>query len=194
MTESVKSVIAFVLGAAASAVALNHYYKKKYSDELDVELANTRAYYEEKYGKKNTETTNTIPKAEKNDEKIAATENRPKPAPIKTAQDICTKAGYIDYSRSSESEDPNIEYITPAEYGNGGYDYIELTWREASRTMVDDGQFRFDNWEERVGANFLAHMGEYIDESCYVRNHELKTDYLIELEVDEERNAEEFDW
>ena len=183
MKDLVKSAIAFVIGAAASAAALNSFYKSKYNAALDDEIAKTKAYYaslnscdDNKHVKKEA-----APKKAEKEEFIKAT------VPVVEANRIQRECGYTDYSAfSSKEEEDNdlIEYIPPEECGEE-YDVIVLYWHPETRQLKDDGGFDMENFEERVGAYFPSHFGEYEDDVVYVRNHQMRTDYTIYFGDDE---------
>ena len=89
-------------------------------------------------------------------------------------------------NENKEEEKMKPYVITPEEFDtNDEYDTISLTYYEGDGVMVDDCDEAMDDdeIERTVGYEALNHFGEYEDDSVFVRNEELKTDYEILLDV-----------
>lgn len=70
--------------------------------------------------------------------------------------------------------------ISPDEFDENGYQTVSLTYY-ADGVVEDDFYDVLDDEEieEKVGRDSLNHFGEYEEDSVFVRNDELETDYEI---------------
>lgn len=69
--------------------------------------------------------------------------------------------------------------ISPYDFGElDGYDEIELTYY-ADGTLEDEDHSIVRNADELIGPKALNTFGEYEDDSVFVRNERLKTDFQI---------------
>lgn len=88
------------------------------------------------------------------------------------------REGYSGDDKKSESVD--LPYIIPPEaFGElDEYDQISLTYY-ADGVLADENDEVIDNGEEIVGKEALNRLGKYEDDSVFVRNDRLKTDYEV---------------
>ena len=70
--------------------------------------------------------------------------------------------------------------ISPDEFGNAGYDIVSLELY-SDRVLVDEDDNPIEDIDFLVGEDSLEHFGEYEDDSVFVRNDHLKTDFEILL-------------
>jgi hypothetical protein len=69
--------------------------------------------------------------------------------------------------------------ISPEEFGEfDGYDTVSLTYY-ADGVLTDDDENVIENVSKLVCVDFASHFGEYEDDSVFVRNDEMMTDYEI---------------
>lgn len=69
--------------------------------------------------------------------------------------------------------------ISPYEFGElEDYDQFSLTYY-ADGVLTDENDCLIEDVESIVGSESLTHFGEYEDDSVFVRNDRLKTDYEI---------------
>lgn len=70
--------------------------------------------------------------------------------------------------------------ISPDEFDENGYQTVSLTYY-ADGVVEDDfyDVLDDDKIEEKIGRDSLNHFGEYEEDSVFVRNDELETDYEI---------------
>lgn len=100
------------------------------------------------------------------------------------------KHGYADYSSMSIPSHDEPYVISPNEFGEiEDYNKITLTFY-ADKIVADENNEMMDDTEIRqsIGFESLGHFGEYEDDSVFVRNDRLKTDY--EILLDEENYAD----
>ncbi len=75
--------------------------------------------------------------------------------------------------------------ISPDVFGDAdGYDVVSLNYY-ADGVLTDDWGDIIGNVDDIVGEESLTHFGEYENDSVFVRNDRLKTDYEI---LKDERN------
>ena len=102
------------------------------------------------------------------------------------------KHGYADYSSMSVPSRDEPYIITPEEFGEiEEYDKITLTFY-ADKIVADENNEMMDDTEiqQSIGFESLGHFGEYEDDSVFVRNDRLKTDY--EILLDEENYSDSY--
>ena len=89
-------------------------------------------------------------------------------------------------SENEEKGEPEIMdrpyVISPEEFGEGDYETISLTFY-ADKVLTDETGDIVDDVEDLVGYDSLNHFGEYEEDSVFVRNDNLKTDYEILMDV-----------
>lgn len=109
-------------------------------------------------------------------------------SPEEIQDQIITENGYTQYSSSVKPEEKREEeddmdkpyVITPEEFSDSDYNSETLTyWADGVVTDTDDEPLSEDQIEELIGKDSLTHFGEYEDDSVFVRNDNLRTDYEI---------------
>ncbi len=109
-------------------------------------------------------------------------------SPEEIQEQIISENGYTQYSNSikseekiEEEEDMDKPYvITPEEFSDSDYNSETLTyWADGVVTDIDEEPLSEDQIEELIGEESLTHFGEYEDDSVFVRNDNLRTDYEI---------------
>lgn len=95
-----------------------------------------------------------------------------------------------DKKDSPLKKEAKISIISPEEFGEMGYQTINLTYF-ADGVLVDDryGVMEEDELEMAVGRDSLSHFGDYEEDSVHVRNEQREIDYEILLDP---RTYEEF--
>lgn len=107
------------------------------------------------------------------------------PDPKETMKQIVDENGYTQYTtkedRKEVEEDMDKPYvISPEEFSDSEYNTESLTyWDDGVVTNDEDIMLSDDEIEELIGKDSLNHFGEYEDDSVFVRNDRLRTDYEI---------------
>ena len=105
-----------------------------------------------------------------------------------TQNQIIEENGYTQYSsniktnekREEEDEMDKPYIITPEEFSDSDYNTETLSyWADGVVTDIDDEPLTDDQIEDLIGEDSLSHFGEYEDDSVFVRNDRLRTDYEI---------------
>ena len=97
--------------------------------------------------------------------------------------------GYTDYSRRQETPEPKKEeeevdemdkpyIIEPDEFGECDYEEVSLT-HYADGVLTDEQDNPIEDVDGMVGEDYAEHFGEYEDDSVFVRNERLQTDFEI---------------
>lgn len=175
-------VLYFAVGAAIGSAATYFVVKTKYE-----ELANQERIEREEYRKRMKEINEGD--TECND-----------PETVESYKDLASdysgseesgEVNMLDYYRKKveernkekeEEEDMAYEHyvISPEEFGEVGYNEVSLTYyADGVLTDENDKEISEDGIERLIGKEALKHFGEYEDDSVFVRNDKLHTDYEI---------------
>lgn len=183
MNKYVLPAITFVAGAAVGAAATFFVVKDKFAKIADEEIEQMRDYYWEKLDEIESPYEDEI---EPNEEELNELAR-------KHAEEIIEKAVYsgpISATQVSPKTEREVEpvmdkerpyVIPPEEYDELGYNTISLTYY-ADEVLADDHMNIIDDVDEIIGLDSLKHFGEYEDDSVFVRNDKLSTDYEILLD------------
>ena len=88
-------------------------------------------------------------------------------------------APYTKEKGGAESMDPAPYVIDPLDFGEvDGYDTVELTYY-ADGTLEDEDYNVVSDVDNLIGSGSLNTFGEYEDDSVFVRNERLRTDFQI---------------
>lgn len=175
MHNSVKYILASLVGAAIGSAVTWKIVKKKYERIAQEEIDSVKEFYSEKYGKK-TEDSNeeTLDREAINKETLGEYKKHVN-AYVSHSSEDDKKGG----SESMDNFGPQV--ISPEEYGEiYEYETISLIYY-ADDVLTDDADEIIEDIEATVGYNFHKHFDEYSDDpdTVYVRNHRLKCDYEI---------------
>lgn len=168
MNKGLTSAVAFIFGAAVSAVVTWKITKDHYARIADEEIADVVNRFTQKYGKREDD--------EKKDEKPVTQVNGELEAYGKLVHDC----GYSQYEEEGEADEEKFEIISPDEFGTIDYETVYLSYY-ADRILADevDDVVEID---DTVGAYSLTRFGEYEDEIIHVRNHQRRTDYEVTID------------
>lgn len=166
--SNTKIILAFLSGSIIGSILTWRYAKGKYEKITQDEINSVKAVFskrEKTESKKNQEEETTNESESKEDE----------------YRSILQEEGY-NKKREEETLVDRPYVIPPEEFGEfDGYEKISLTYY-ADGMLVDENDEIVDNVEEIVGEDALTRFGEYEDDSVFVRNDSLKSDYEILLD------------
>ena len=99
-----------------------------------------------------------------------------------TVEDYKNIVDGLGYTENSEKGDDDVigpYVIAPEEYDENGYDTVSLYYYEDG--VLENAITRevVENASVLVGDDFAEHFGEFEDDSVFVRNDRLKTDFEI---------------
>lgn len=198
MNKVTGSVI-FAAGVAIGSAVTWYFTKKKYEQIAQEEINSVKDVFS-KNAIKNESSSADISKEDLDNKKAGTMENE-KMNVAEYAKRL-SKEGYTDYSKSGimvddeeeeeDSGDPGPEpesyfgdpdaepyVIPPEEFGEkDDYDRVSLSYY-SDQILADDDDQLLEDVEDTIGFESLTRFGEYEDDSVYVRNDRLKTDYEI---------------
>ena len=160
-------IFAFALGAAAGSVVAWRLLKTKYDQLIQEEINSVK----ETFSRRNEEKT----------EKEIIKEERSK------YDQVLNREGYnnnADVSSEEGGDDP-MEHkkpyvISPDAFGEYGDEFeTESLTYYSDGILTDESDDVIENIDDLIGVESLEHFGEYEDDSVFVRNERLKTDYEI---------------
>lgn len=163
-----KNLLIFAAGAVIGSVATWKLTKDKYKAIADEEIESVKETFAKRKKKEDIET----PEPKFSD------------ADLKKLKQMITTNGYRKYSNIVKEEEPIMAkpyVISPEEFGEADYPTESLTYY-ADGILTDDRNNIIEDVERMVGMESLNHFGEYEDDSVFVRNDELRTDYEILLD------------
>ena len=175
MTDTVKNVVIFAVGAVIGSAVTYFILNKKYKKISDEEIQSVRDVY-----KKKEEALKDMAseQAEKMAQEIVANA-------IPEEDDI-SDAKEVD----DEMKDNRPYVIDPDDFGEEGYRTVSLDYyADGVLAYMDSGAvarsiIEPEEVDEIVGRDSLTRFGEYERDTVYVRNDKTKTDYEILANVD----------
>ena len=172
MSKTLGNLFIFATGAVIGSVVTWKFVKEKYERQAQETIKEVREYYDSLH--QNADDTESSEPVEEETE---------------TAVPDFSEQERIDYANlasnyTAEKGGPVTvqipEVITPGEFGEYGYPTVSLTYY-ADGVVVDEYDDVIDpaELEGMIGTDFASHFGEYEDDSVFVRNDRLETDYEI---------------
>lgn len=168
---TLSNFIFFAAGAAVGSAVAWKFLKTKYEQIAQDEINEMKAYYSKKT---EAEVENVKAEAEKE-------------VDIRSHyKDALERLGYTDYTGAPETkEEENVKkpyVISPDEFGEkDNYETYTLYLYE-DKILTDEQDIPIEDVDNTVGYESLTHFGQYEEDSVFVRNDRLKTDYEILLE------------
>lgn len=164
MNNFVTKFTIFTVGAAIGSAVTWYFTKIKYERIAQEEIDSVK----EVFSKRKTISEDTV------DTKI---EN-----PEMTEYKSIVQNYTSENEEEGEPETMDKPYvISPDEFGDSDYEIISLTYY-ADKVLTDETGDIVDDVEDLVGYDSLNHFGEYEEDSVFVRNDALSTDYEILLD------------
>lgn len=187
--------VAFVAGAAVGAASAFYYAKKYYEHIAQEEIDSVKAEFAYRKKRESIEhVEETERKSEDSEENPGSTETLDEEG--KSSEDTERKQYYNYYAQilhdngyavwsKDINEDAKKDFpyvISPDEYGDiFDYDQIEYTYY-ADDILADENNDVVTDWQRYMGEDALNHFGEYEEDSIYIRNDMLKTEYAVLLD------------
>lgn len=194
-------VLYFAVGAALGSAATYYVVKRKYEELANQERIEREEYYKQKeelidLGESMSQGfTDGLkglgkdPDTKAKYEEITSTYTSQEDA---KGDDILKyyRERVKEHEKEREKEEENVGerpyVISPEEFGEVGYKTVSLTYY-ANGVLADehDKEIGEDGIERLVGMESLNHFGEYEDDSVFVRNDKLHTDFEILKDLDD---------
>ena len=195
MNNPFKGALFFIMGAASASFITYKLVEKKFKDIADEEIKSVKEMYERKLKKveldKNEEAkqdnpyfTQILPLDKESLETKTGEPSAswPKQNPYSS---LVNDLGYSNKKEEDEKVDmdsnPNVQVIPPEDFGEYGYKCESLTYY-ADKVLTLDDDTKITAVNNFVGPDALNTFGEYEDDSVFVRNHDMKTDFEILLD------------
>lgn len=182
MNNSFRGVLFFIMGAASASFITYKLVEKKFKVIADEEIKSVKEMYErklkklelDKYDESKLETLTIAPDG-------SSDSNEMQQVRVNPYGSLVTNLGYAQTEKEekeSVSVDRNIVVIPPEDFGEYGYKCESLTYYK-DQVLTNDYDEKITDIDKIVGPEALHTFGEYEDDSVFVRNHDLKTDYEI---------------
>ena len=194
MKTALSNFIIFATGAVIGSVVTWKIIKTKYEQIAQEEINSVKEVFSKREDElkwnHSGEPIGKVENVEKTEDgiKFSATVNKPD---LQEYAAKIKKEGYFNYSNPSEPKDEekkeesnmNKPYvIPPEEFGEAdGYNTISLTYY-IDGYLADDDYDVVEDVDDIIGLESLNHFGDYEDDSVFVRNDRLMTDYEILLD------------
>lgn len=176
MNNTLSKVFIFAVGAAIGSVTTWKFVETKYKKIANEEIASVKETFSRGH-RIEVKPVDEVANVEEDKEYTPTEEDLAK------LKDTIATNGYRDYSTKKEKkEDVDVDtpyVISPEEFDeNDDYDTVSLTYY-SDGVLADEQGNIIEDVDSLVGKDSLNHFGEYEDDSVFVRNDRLMTDYEI---------------
>lgn len=184
MNKMSTNMFIFAVGAAIGSAVAWLYAKKYYERIANEEIESMKEWLARRVEEQDKE---------KEEESESPAQNHTTPSIKPDLMDYAAKVkdlGYVDYSRRTEEKeemdseeevddtDDYIYVIKPEIFGEEDYEEVSLTYY-ADGVLTDEQDNPIEDVAGMVGADYASHFGEYEDDSVFIRNDRLRTDFEI---------------
>lgn len=178
MTNNIKCFASFVIGAAVSFAVSWGFLKTKYEQIANDEIESVKEVFA---ARKFEPTMSDAPETVSTDHNDILEAPCKKPKSVVDYSHMCKNLGYSLENKEKGgdimSNDPYV--ISPDEFGEkDDYDTVSLTYY-ADGVLADECDDVICNVDNVIGEDSLNHFGEYEEDSVFVRNDSMATDYEI---------------
>lgn len=183
-------VVIFTVGAAIGSAVTWKLVKTKYEQIAQEEIDSVKEVFsrreESKYDEGLKDALQLNKEIDAATKRAIDTEGSEK----KEMADILDNQRYTNYSNNRSKEETGMEMefdkpyvIPPDEFGDiDDYNTVSLTYY-ADGIVTDEMDEPIDDVDDIIGEESLDHFGEYEEDSVFVRNDALRTDYEILRDV-----------
>ena len=184
MNKMSTNMFIFAVGAAIGSAVAWLYAKKYYERIANEEIESMKEWVARRVKDQDEE---------KEEESEPSIQSPYTPSTKPDLMDYASKVkdlGYVDYSRRTEEKkeaedeeevddtDDYIYVIKPEIFGEEDYEEVSLTYY-ADGVLTDEQDNPIEDVAGMVGADYASHFGEYEDDSVFIRNDRLRTDFEI---------------
>ena len=173
--DKISKALIFTVGAAVGSAVTWKVLKTKYEQIANDEIASVKETYASKHKKDESEEESDDDYEEIIDEDE-----------IKNLAEIISQNGYNEEESIKEGLKNMVKgpyVISPDEYDENDYE-TETLYYYPDGVLTDTYDNIIEDVERTVGKESLEHFGEYEEDSVFVRNDDLETDYEILLHPD----------
>ena len=193
MKSKITNVLVFAAGAAIGSAVTWKMLKTKYDRLIQEEIDSVKEAFSDRF--ESTQDSEDQPEEDEEDERSESVKRN-----LSKLEDIlddeeedgfteAERSEYKEIASNYASEKGGVEdmdntakppyVISPYDFGElDDYNQIELTYY-ADGTLEDEDYNIVDDADELLGPDALTTFGEYENDSVYVRNERLCTDFMI---------------
>lgn len=175
-------LVVFVAGAAIGSLVTWKLVKAKYEQIANEEIESVKEVFQKRYSEK-------FILNETQSEPNGDTETDPEA--VKAYNELLEKLKYanidVDELLTKKGGSTVIDkpfVISPEEFGEDPNYATESLTLYADGVLTNEADEIIDDIEDLVGEDSLTHFGEYEDDSVFVRNDNLQTDFEILRDLD----------
>lgn len=175
MSNIFGKIAIFATGAAVGSAVTWKLIKDKYEQMAREDIQSVRDYYAKKHECDEEEARDV---EEEDEDPVAVDEEDI--AEYHELLETLNYSGKNDISEKGEpEEDDDPKVICPDEFGElDDYEIRSLTYYPDG-VLTDEDNNIIEDVDSLVGEDSLSHFGEYEEDSVFVRNAELETDFEI---------------
>ena len=178
MNNAFNSFIIFSIGVVIGSAVTWKYAKTKYERIAQEEIDSVKEVFSRRNQKD--------PEEDEEYDRFAEEDNEvSKEKYLEVLKRKSYRTSLDDEEKTEESEpmkDDRPYVISPDEFSEmPDYEIVSLTYY-ADGYVTDEDDEIIDDVDDIIGSESLTHFGEYEDDSVFVRNDRLKTDYEILLD------------
>ena len=183
MNNTLSKLVVFTAGAALGSAVTLYLVRAKYEKMTIDEIRSIRELYEKPIVPDFVDEDDLEDDSveEDNDDEDDLEEENPGLTEynklVKTYNYAAKSASKSTVKEEKEVREPYV--IEPEEFDENGYDTVSLYWFEDGVITYAIGGEIMDNVDEMIGEDAPNHFGEYEDETVYIRNDRLKTDFEL---------------
>ena len=183
---NVKNIVIFISGLGMGAAGMWFGLKAYYEELANEEIQSVKDWYREKENYAEPGEVETLSDEDKKEYEVDDT-NEEEP----DYREIIERMNYSDFSKKKEEPEEMPEdtinngsyIITPDDFiDNPNYDKVTLTYFEDDEIFTDIEENVIPDGNTLVGNDNLKSFGEYEENTLFVRNELLGTDYEVILE------------
>lgn len=174
MGDKIGKLLIFAVGAAVGSLVTWKFVKTKYERIADEAIEDVKRVY----SKRKSNASELLNQATELLNEVKKENTKP-----------AVNADLVDYSKlttkytNEKKEEDTMKYrphtIPPEEFGEAyEYDTVSLTYY-ADGVLTDEYDEIVEDVDDLIGEDSLKQFGVYEEDSVFVRNDELKTDYEI---------------
>lgn len=176
MNYTLNNIVIFAAGAAVGCFVTWRYLNAEYLKRTDEQVNEVKEFYSKRFGD-----PSKSEKPECSNEPVIS-----EPDPTLNIREYAAELvgqGYTNYSNIEAEQNPLCKppyVIMPSEYGDQeDYDEEQLTFF-ADGVLANALDEPLEDVEGAVGLDYMNHFGDYEEDTVFIRNERLMTDYEIQ--------------
>lgn len=179
MNSTLSKIVIFAVGAMVGSAVTCKVLTDKYEQQVREDVESVKREFSKMYQNTDNETViEDDPAEDDEDDGDNASDDGNRVA----YSSIIKSMNYSTDSNNEEKEDDDDmdkPYVIPPEdFGECDYALISFSYYQDGVVKNDKGKI-VANTDELIGKDFASHFGEYEDDSVFVRNDRIRTDFEI---------------